>query len=361
MSFARVGGQSGFISQEWYMRQKSPLGKNHIVNEYLAPLIPTPKPFFLSEGIFVSTRIRDGHVYYDPTCHGDYRYIYRQSADVTEHLKSAAYILAGSDTYSLVTVGCNTHQAVNLTQNCLYESAVVHTGTERIYPGDIFIVEPPTEEDSKAQIEALSRNVRASSFQKEKSIVGGFLATHKIGPDLTAFVSMMCQRDLRSLEAYAEHAERVRMHDSSETFLPNLGCASSAYMFMNMAMQTFTMAAALHNILQTNDELSTMLLNAWKAKHNLVTAEERNLLYPSPSNIAVVLGKIPEVRNFLTVGTENAMDLLNTLTKATYGRMNRAAFQNPENDRGITMNATDGYCVTGDVMKVSMIAINGFQ
>lgn len=333
-----------------------------MVNSYLEP-IAVPKTFMISEGIFVSTRVREGHTYFDPTCHGDYRYLMPQSDDMIENLKHAAFVQGGQDTHALVSVGVNSNLPVNLSTSCLYEVGVVHTGSERLHPGDIFVVEPPTEVDSKAQVDALKHNVRASSFQKCTELVGGYLATHRLGADLMPYVTMMCDRDMASVNEYTRHAERIRAHDSSGQYMPALSCATASYNFLSLAMQTLTMSHALHQILEEDKDLSNLLLQAWKAKHNITDHQhdQGQAEYPGPSEIAMILGRQPLVRNFMSTGVTNAMDMLQSLTRATYGRVNRAAFQNPDNDRGVTMNATDGYCVTGDMMKVSMIAMNGFQ
>ncbi|AVL28480.1 capsid triplex subunit 2 [Cyprinid herpesvirus 3] len=367
-----LNSASGFLDTEWVEKQGMVTPPEEVAKMLNPHLATMGKPvdvtsLMLPNGIFVpytptgpepNIAIGGGY-FYRPSYHG-YGSVAEDSDDLQKLHKNVLCRKEGQWTRTaLIGVPTTGNFPVDLFDYKNQKYQIVNTGPDALHSGDAFMVEPPSVEASKAQIDSFKR-IRAQGSFRQPTLLGGLSATNRVPSELTHRMKHIMARDIglcmdittpgqggvqaglaRLYQAPTELGQAVK----NSVMATTLDCMNSLDVIFSMMRR---IAALPRGVLETLAEFHNF-------KHG-----GPNATMPDPA-ILIEIWRTPAVADLFMESMDMGFQSIDRLRHCTYGTVIKSTEANPTSTRGeIIYNAYSGQYDTGDTFEGAVLSFNGY-
>ncbi|AFJ20369.1 putative capsid triplex subunit 2 [Cyprinid herpesvirus 1] len=359
---------TGHLDTEWIERQARPMGNIEVqglLNPHLAPVGPVQiTNVWIPSGAFVtyvptgpdSSVAHSGGYYYRPSMHA-FGSTTLPGDNLDDLQASVLYRSEGLwSRVALCGLTMSANNPIDLYDQKDMSYYIINTGADPLHSGDAFVVEPPSVEASKAQLESFRTSLRAEGNFKNKTLLGGLPATVRVPAEQTERMKHIMTRDIglcmdvAAPGATGTQAGIQRLYNSptelgsavkNTVMAATLDACDSVSVLLQMMRRVAKMPR------QLQDKLSEYY-NYRQGKGQL-----------NPETL-VEIWKYPEMADLFMDSMEFGTKSINRLKTCSFGSVIRFTEANPTPIRGETMyNAYGGQYLCGESFYGTMHSFNG--
>ncbi|AFJ20502.1 putative capsid triplex subunit 2 [Cyprinid herpesvirus 2] len=366
-----LNNAQGFIDTEWIDRQSIAMTAqetSRLLNPYLATKGQRvdPSNLYIPDGIFVTYTptgpdpgvAHGGGYYYRPSLQGFGSMM--DEADTLDDLQAnVLYSNQGQWTRLALCGLANTaNYPIDLYDQKDTKYRIINTGAEPLHSGDAFVVEPPSVEASKAQVDSMKNNtIRAEgSFRPGNMALGGYPATNRVPSELTHRMKHVMARDIGMCVDLVQSGSSGMSQGISRLYNTQTELGQSVKnTVMATTLDALDSISVLLVMMKRVASLPTPVLRIFGDYYNF--KHNKGQLDPS---VLIEIWKNPAVADLFMDSMDFGMKSIHRLKNGTYGSAIKSTEANPTSMRGEVMyNAYGGQYLTGDTFEGIIHSFNG--